>query len=38
MSWFERYLPNYLDAPDFQQLKASAPADVDNLVLMSMAH
>lgn len=35
MSWFERYLPNYLDAPDFQQLKASAPADVDNLVLIS---
>ncbi len=35
MSWFERFLPNYLDAEDFKQLKASAPADVDNLVLVS---
>lgn len=34
-AWFERYLPNYQEAPDFQSLKASAPADVSNVVLLS---
>lgn len=34
-SWFERYLPNYTQAPDYIQLKASAPADVDEVVLLS---
>jgi len=34
-SWFERYLPNYQSTPDFQQLKTSAPADVDEVSLLS---
>jgi len=34
VSWFERYLPNYREAADFQQLKASAPADVSELNLL----
>lgn len=35
VSWFERYLPNYQQAPDFVQLKSSAPADVNQLALLS---
>lgn len=35
VSWFEKYLPNYRSAEDFQQLKASAPADVDEISLLS---
>lgn len=34
-SWFERYMPNYEQAPDFQQLRASAPAEVEPIVLLS---
>jgi hypothetical protein len=34
-SWFERYLPNYRELPDFQSLKASAPADVSETALLS---
>lgn len=34
-SWFERFMPNYEQAPDFQQLRASAPADVEPIVLLS---
>ncbi|HAC56243.1 TPA: hypothetical protein DCF80_01970 [Candidatus Saccharibacteria bacterium] len=34
-SWFERYLPNYQELPDFQSLKASAPADISQTVLLS---
>jgi hypothetical protein len=35
ITWFEKNLPNYMDAPDFQSLKASAPADVSAIVLLS---
>lgn len=35
VAWFERYLPNYAEAADFQSLKASAPADVSPIVLLS---
>ena len=34
-SWFERYLPNYTQASDFIQLKAAAPVDIDDVVLLS---
>ncbi len=34
-AWFERYLPNYRELPDFQSLKASAPADISEAVLLS---
>lgn len=34
-AWFEKFLPGYEKAADFQQLKASAPADVEPLVLLS---
>lgn len=34
VSWFEQYLPNYREAADFQQLKASAPVDVSELSLL----
>lgn len=34
-AWFEKFLPGYEEAADFQQLKASAPADVEPLVLLS---
>ena len=34
-AWFERYLPNYREQPDFQSLKSSAPADVSEIVLLS---
>lgn len=33
--WFTKNLPNYEQAQDFVQLKASAPADVDQLALIS---
>lgn len=35
VAWFERYLPNYQELPDFQSLRASAPADVSQVVLLS---
>lgn len=35
MQWFEKYLPNYQDLPDFQSLRQSAPADVSSVVLLS---
>ncbi|MEO5499714.1 MAG: DUF5663 domain-containing protein [Candidatus Saccharimonadales bacterium] len=35
ISWFERYLPNYDQAADFQSLKASAPTDISPIVLLS---
>lgn len=35
VAWFERYLPNYREMPDFQSLKASAPADISDTVLLS---
>ncbi len=35
VAWFERYLPNYRELPDFQSLKASAPADVSAIALLS---
>lgn len=35
VAWFERYLPNYAEASDFQSFKASAPADVSMTVLLS---
>lgn len=35
VTWFERYLPNYRELPDFQSLKASAPADISEVVLLS---
>lgn len=35
VAWFERNLPNYQDLPDFQSLKASAPAEVSQVVLLS---
>lgn len=34
-AWFERYLPNYRELADFQSLKASAPAEVSETVLLS---
>ena len=34
-AWFERYLPNYRELPDFQSLKASAPAEVSETALLS---
>ena len=34
-AWFERYLPNYRELPDYLSLKASAPAEVSELVLLS---
>lgn len=34
-SWFEKNLPEYAARPDFQQLKTSAPADVDEVTLLS---
>lgn len=33
--WFEKNLADYATKPDFQQLKASAPADVDEITLLS---
>lgn len=35
IAWFEQYLPNYAEAADFQSLKASAPADISHVVLLS---
>ena len=35
VAWFERYLPNYRELPDFQSLKASAPAEVSEVALLS---
>lgn len=34
-SWFDKNLPDYSSNSDFQQLKASAPADIDEIVLLS---
>jgi len=34
-AWFEKNLPEYAGLPDFQQLKASAPADVPEIAVMS---
>ena len=34
-AWFERYLPNYRELPDFQSLKTSAPAEVSETALLS---
>ena len=34
-AWFERYLPNYRELPDFQSLKSSAPSDVSETALLS---
>lgn len=33
--WFEKNLPDYATRPDFQQLKASAPANVEELAILS---
>lgn len=33
-SWFERFLPNYREGPDYVQLKQAAPADVDELSVL----
>lgn len=33
--WFEKNLADYASRSDFQQLKASAPADVDEVTLLS---
>ncbi len=35
VAWFERNLPNYEGAADFQSLKSSAPADIEPVVLLS---
>lgn len=35
VAWFEQYLPNYQEAPDFQSLRASAPADISPIALLS---
>lgn len=35
IAWFERYMPNYQEAPDFQSLKAAAPAEVSPVTLLS---
>ena len=34
-SWFENNLPDYAALPDFQQLKASAPPNIDEVALLS---
>jgi len=34
-SWFEKNLPDYATRPDFQQLKASAPAEVEEIAVLS---
>lgn len=34
-SWFAQYMPDYADKPDYQQLKAAAPADVSELEVMA---
>jgi len=33
--WFEKNMPDYSTLPDFQQLKASAPPEVDEVALLS---
>jgi isocitrate lyase len=33
--WFERYVPNYREAADFQSLKASAPQGISDIALLS---
>ena len=35
VAWFERYLPNYAEAADFQSLRASAPDDISHITLLS---
>lgn len=34
-NWFEKNLADYATKPDFQQLKTSAPANVDEITLLS---
>jgi len=34
-AWFDKNLPDYAAQPDYQQLKASAPADVPEVAVMS---
>lgn len=34
-NWFAQYMPDYADKPDYQQLKAAAPADVTELEVMA---
>lgn len=33
--WFEKNLPDYASRPDYQQLKASAPANIDEVAILS---
>lgn len=35
IQWFERYLPNYEQAADFQSLKASAPQGIEPAIVLS---
>lgn len=35
VAWFEKYLPNYRELEDYQSLRASAPADVTNIMVLS---
>lgn len=35
VSWFEKYLPNYQQAEDFQSLRASAPPEISPIVVLS---
>lgn len=34
-AWFEKNMADYASRPDFQQLKSSAPADVEEIVILS---
>lgn len=34
-TWFDQYMPNYADLPDYQQLKAAAPAEVTDIDVMA---
>jgi hypothetical protein len=33
-SWFDKYLPNYLESPDYMNLKKSAPTTVSDLEVL----
>ncbi len=33
--WFAQYIPNYAGLPDYQQLKASAPAEIPEIQVMA---
>lgn len=35
VAWFEKYLPNYRELEDYQSLRASAPADVTDIMVLS---